>query len=359
MTTLVTGGTGFLGRHLVRKLIDRGEDVRVFTRSFDIELADMGATIVEGSLTEAADVRRAVDGVERVYHLAGKVTRDQSRAHTMYDLHVEGTRRLFGALLEEDIEKVVYASTSGTVGVGETADFLATEESPMAEPIVRDWPYYLSKIYAERVCQKFVKDHDFPVVIMRPTLLLGPGDRNRSSTGDVILFLKRKIPAAMPGGISFVDVRDTADAFIAAMERGGVGESYLLGACNLPISDFLKRLEDITGLPRPKLPIPGKAAVFGSRLFDRAMKAIGMESDLDPVSVEMAQYYWYIDATKAKHELEWTPRSQNETLRDTVRWIQKNHPEFATKKGRRNPPSDYVPDETVEYAEELSKKKDT
>ncbi|MGM0558303.1 MAG: NAD-dependent epimerase/dehydratase family protein [Myxococcota bacterium] len=359
MTTLVTGGTGFLGRHLVQKLLDRGEDVRVFTRSFDIELADIGAEIVEGSLTEASDVRRAVDGVDRVYHLAGKVTRDRSRAHTMYDLHVEGTRRLFGALREESVDKVVYASTSGTVGVGEDPDFLATDDSPMAESLVRDWPYYLSKIYAERVCQKFIDDYDLPVVVMRPTLLLGPGDRNRSSTGDVILFLKRKIPAAMPGGMSFVDARDTADAFIAAMERGGVGESYLLGACNLPISDFLKRLEHITGLPRPKLPVPGKAAVFGSRLLDRAMKAVGMESDLDPVSVEMAQYYWYIDSTKARRQLEWTPRSPNETLRDTVRWIQKNNPEFGEKRTRRKPPSEFVPEETVEYAEELARNKDT
>lgn len=358
MTTLVTGGTGFLGRHLVRKLLDQGEDVRVFTRSFDIELADQGAEIVEGSLTEAADVRRAVDGVERVYHLAGKVTRDPSRAHEMYNLHVEGTRRLFGALLDESIDKIVYASTSGTVGVGEKPDFLATDDSPMAEPIVRGWPYYLSKIYAERVCEKFVEDHDLPVVVMRPTLLLGPGDRNRSSTGDVILFLKRKIPAAMPGGISFVDVRDTAEGFISAMERGGVGESYLLGACNLPISDFMKRLEHITGLPRPKLPVPGKAAVFGSKLLDRAMSAVGLESELDPVSVEMAQYFWYIDSTKAERELDWSPRSPNETLRDTVRWIRKNHPEFAARKGRRNPPSDYVPEETVEYAEELANNKD-
>lgn len=358
MTTLVTGGTGFLGRHLVHRLLDRGEDVRVFTRSFDIELADRGAEIVEGSLTDASDVRRAVDGVDAVYHLAGKVTRDRSQAHTMYNLHVEGTRRLFGALLDESVDKIVYASTSGTVGVSDNPDFVATDDSPMAESIVRDWPYYLSKIYAERVCEKFVEDHDLPVVIMRPTLLLGPGDRNRSSTGDVILYLERKIPAAMPGGISFVDVRDTADAFIAAMDSGNVGESYLLGACNLPISDFLKRLEDITGLPRPKLPVPGKAAVFGSKWLDRAMKAVGLESDLDPVSVEMAQYYWYIDATKAKRELDWSPRSPNETLRDTVRWIQKNHPEFAAKKGRRDPPSDLVPEETVEFAEELSKKKD-
>lgn len=354
MTTLVTGGTGFLGRHLVQKLINRGEDVRVLTRSFDLELADMGAEIFEGSLSEAEDVRRVVEGVDRVYHLAGKVERDRSRAHLMYDIHVEGTRRLLGALVDRDIEKIVYASTSGTVGVSDSSDFLATEDSPTVEQIVKDWPYYLSKIYAERVCDKFIAKHDMPIVTMRPTLLLGPGDRKQSSTGDVVLFLKKKIPAQMRGGISFVDVRDAADAFIAAMDQAPAGETYLLGASNLPLVDFLKRLEEITGIPRPKLPVPGKAAVVGARLLDRTMRALGKKAEVDPVSVEMAQYYWYIDSSKARDELDWQPRSPNETLRDTVRWIQKNHPEFANRSRRRKPPEEFVPRETVEFAEKMA-----
>jgi dihydroflavonol-4-reductase len=355
MTTLVTGGTGFLGRHLVQKLIDRGEDVRVFTRSFDLELADMGAEIVEGSLANAEDVYQAVDGVERVYHLAGKVERDRSRAHRMYDIHVEGTRRLLGALVDKDVEKIVYASTSGTVGVGDDPDFLATDDSPTVEKTVKNWPYYLSKIYAERVCEKFIDKHDMPIVMMRPTLLLGPGDRKQSSTGDVVMYLKKKVPAPMPGGISFVDVRDAADAFIAAMDKASGGESFLLGATNLSIVEFLERLEQITGIPRPKLPIPGKAAVIGAHLLNRTMKALGKKAAVDPVSVEMAQYYWYIDSARAEEQLDWQPRSPNETLRDTVRWIQKNHPEFASKSGRRTPPEEFVPKETVAFAEKMSR----
>ncbi len=354
MTTLVTGGTGFLGRHLVQKLLDRGEDVRVLTRSFDLELADLGADLIEGSLSNPADVHAAVEGVQRVYHLAGKVERERSRAHRMYDLHVEGTRRLLGALVDQDVDKVVYASTSGTVGVSKDPNFVATDDSPTAEKLVRNWPYYLSKIYAERVCRKFVADHDLPIVMMRPTLLLGPGDRNQSSTGDVVLFLQKKIPAMMPGGMSFVDVRDVADAFIAAMDKAPAGESYLLGAANLPVSDFFKRLEDITGVPGPKLAVPGKAAVIGARLLDRTMKVFGKKADVDPVSVEMAQHYWYVDSTKARDELDWKPRAANDTLRDTVRWIQKYHPEFAPRSKRRNPPAEFVPQETVDFAEKLA-----
>src|SRR5690554_6368134 len=118
MTTLVTGGTGFLGRHLVDKLIERGEDVRVLTRSFNPELSEMGVEVIEGSLKNLDDIERAIDGVTQVYHLAGKVERDRTRAHEMYDIDVEGTRRLFRALSDPlkaggpALDMIVYASSS-------------------------------------------------------------------------------------------------------------------------------------------------------------------------------------------------------------------------------------------------------
>src|SRR5690606_18805786 len=135
----------------------------------------------------------------RVYHLAGKVERDPRQAHRMYALHVDGTRLLLEALRAntDKLEKIVVASTSGTVGVSKTADTVAHDDAPFVEHLVGQWPYYLSKIYAERVCQDAIKDHNMPIVLMRPTLLLGPGDHRQSSTGDVVLFLQKKIPTAL------------------------------------------------------------------------------------------------------------------------------------------------------------------
>ncbi len=356
MTTLVTGATGFLGRHLVTQLIERGESVRALTRNFDHELAALGVEIIEGDFTNVADLARAVDGVTRVYHLAGKVERDPRHAHRMYELHVDGTRLLLEALRAEanpKLEKIVVASTSGTVGVSKSADDIATDDSPTQERLVRDWPYYLSKIYAERVCLDAIKDFGMPIVIMRPTLLLGPGDRRQSSTGDVINFLQKKIPTSMSGGISFVDARDTATAFILAMDKAPVGATYLLGACNLTLADFFKRLETISGISAPRLPIPDKAALFGARFLDAAMRSVGKTADLDPVSVDMARYFWYIDSSRAQKELGWKPRNANDTLRDTVRWIETNHPEFTKTSDRKPPPPGFVPQETLDYAAKL------
>src|SRR5690554_6602058 len=205
MTTLIIGGTGFLGRHLIDQLLASGQrDLRVLTRRHNAELDALGVEQIEGSLGDAEVLNEAVEGVSRVYHLAGLVERDRNQAHRMYAVHVEGTRRLFDALLasDTDIEKIVVASTSGTVGVSRDAKVVANDSSPYAEHLVRDWPYYLSKIYEERVCLDYQKHHDLPVVMMRPTLLLGPGDWRESSIGDVVLFMKRRVPGVLPGGIS-------------------------------------------------------------------------------------------------------------------------------------------------------------
>ena len=357
MTTLITGGTGFLGRHLIDQLVADGQtDLRVLSRHPQPELQKLGVDIYEGSLLSRSDLEEATRGVERVYHLAGRVERDRKKAHLMYELHVDGTRLLLDVLRDNeiDVDNIVVASTSGTVGVGTSPDFIADDDSPHAESIVSDWPYYLSKIYAERVCFDYVAAHDMPIVLMRPTLLLGPGDERESSIGDVVMFLEQKIPGVIDGGVSFVDVRDTAEAFIRAMDRGEPGDTYLLGAANLAMADFLKRLEALSGVPAPKAKIPELVSRLGSRLLSTVTDIAGDIGDLDPVSLEMARHYWYIDSSKAEQQLDWSPRDPDETLRDTIDWIREHHPDFVDQAGPRpDPPPKLVPTETVEYARKL------
>lgn len=357
MTILITGGTGFLGRHIIDRLIADGEtNLRVLSRSADAELEELGVEFVEGSLLSAEDLGRAVQGVDRVFHLAGRVERDRSKSHLMYSLHVDGTRMLLDALRDSntEVKKIVVASTSGTVGVGESSDFMADDDSPHAESIVRNWPYYLSKIYAERLCFDYVARFEMPIVQMRPTLLLGPGDFRESSTGDVVLFLNKKVPGVIEGGMSFVDVRDTATAFVKAMEVAEGGETYLLGAENLKVRDFFERLSSITGLPAPKMAIPDTFVRLGSKLLSALSGVTGTVGDVDPVSLEMARHYWYIDSSRAHDRLDWTPRDPNTTLRDTVSWLYENHPDFQSeKKERPDPPPEYVSAETVEFARTL------
>lgn len=324
-TYLVTGGTGFLGQHLVRQLLASGHDVRVLSRSSDRALERLGASFHKGSVLHPKQVRQAMEGVDGVFHLAGKVERDPKRAHTLYTLHVTGTRNVLEVALElEPKPRLVLASTSGTVAVTRDGRTIPDDESEHVTEIVKDWPYYLSKVYAEKTASSLAQRKGLEVIQMRPTLLLGPGDHRLSSTKDVLNFIEGRVPITPSGGLSFVDVRDTAEAFIAAMERGRPGACYLLGASNLTFEAFFERLEKISGVSRPRVAIPNPAARFGARFMDAAFRVMGKEPDIDPTSVEMSQHFWYLDWSAAMRDLGFSPRDPGQTLYDTVQWLRAN-----------------------------------
>ena len=193
------------------------------------------------------------------------------------------------------------------------------------------WPYYRSKIYGEREALRANHPPEFEVVVVNPSLLLGPGDLADSSTGDVRRFLDRGIPAIPAGGIAFVDARDAALGMALAMERGHAGERYLLSAQNLTLAAFFQRLGRMTGVEPPWLRLPRSRtlALESTRLFRKAVEAIGGKSPVDEESVDMGQYYWYCDAGKAERELGWTARDPGETLRDTIEDLRRRKVVFA------------------------------
>src|SRR5262249_50753028 len=154
-----------------------------------------------------------------------------------------------------------------------------------------------------------------------PSLLLGPGDRRSSSTGDVRLFLRRRIPVVPDGGLNFVDARDAARATVAALDRGRPGERYLLGGPNWTFKEFFGRLERASKVRAPALRLPESAQRWGAALVERAFRAVGRESPIDPISVEMSQCFWYLDAGKARAELGFDPRDPSETLDETIRYL--------------------------------------
>ncbi len=264
--TLVTGGTGFLGTHLVKALVERGERVRVLARGGAPELE--GVEIAVGDVLRdpegAPPLERALDGVDRIYHLAGFVSRSADDGQRMMRVHVDGTRRLFEAAAKAKVRRVLLASTSGTIAVSRDPEPL-DETAPYPTELVGNWPYYLSKIYQEKLALALGKKHDIEVVVVNPSLLLGPGDLRGSSTGDVKKFLRKELPIIPPGGVNFVDARDAALGAIAAMDRG----------------------------------------------LDR-------EPPVDRISVEMSQVFWYCDSQKAERELGFVARDPAETLADTI-----------------------------------------
>lgn len=317
---LVTGGTGFLGGHLLRLLVRRKEKVRVLTRASTPELEALGVEVRTGSILDERTLQEALRGVDRVYHLAGLVSRDPDAAGQMFQVHVEGTRLLLECARAAKVRRVVVASTSGTVAVSDDPDEISTEESPLRYELARRWPYYLSKIYQEKLC---LEESELEVVCINPSLLLGPEDTRLSSTGDVLKFLRREIPVVPSGGLNFVDARDAAAGAILAMERGQPGQRYLLAGPNWTMQEFFLRLGRASGVRAPTARIPDPAARLGARIVDTLYRLGGTErrAPVDPVSVEMAQHFWYCDSTRARTELGWEPRDPMETLDDTIAWL--------------------------------------
>jgi len=315
---LVTGATGFLGKHLVTALRSKGHDVVALCRSGGHELGE-GVVIRRGDVLHEGSVRDAAAGCDGVFHCAGKVSRKPEDAEELYRLHVDGTKNVLAAAKAAGVKRVVVASTSGTVAVSDDPDHIATEKDETPLGLVSRWPYYRSKLFAERAALD-MNAPGFEVVSVNPTILFGPGDTHGSSTEDIQRFLEGRVPAIPPGGLSFVDARDAAEAMRLAMERGVPGKRYLVGACNMTLKEFFARLSRVSGVKAPWLPMPRspELARVGAKMAEKLASRFGMELPVDPVSLDMAQRYWYLDATLAERELGWSSRDPMETLADTV-----------------------------------------
>jgi dihydroflavonol-4-reductase len=326
VNVLVTGATGFLGAAVVRRLAEAGHRVRM-----------VGRTVPEASLLALGEfqpldlqakgaIRPALAGMDALLHLAGRVSFDAKDGRAMYQLHVEATR----ALLEEirangGIGRLVLASTSGTTAVSKT-ERTATEEDTAPLDVIGRWPYYLSKLYEERLTIDFCRKHAIPLVVCNPSLLLGPGDTRLSSTWTVVKFLQRDLAAMPNGGMSFVDVRDAAQAFVAALTRGDLYGKHLMGV-NLSMGEFFERLERLSGVSAPRLRLPSKVNVLGAQLLERWARARGQEPAVDAASVDIAEHWFWVDSTKAEQQLGFSTRDPHQTLLDTVTDIVERMPE--------------------------------
>ena len=326
-TVLVTGAGGFLGKHLVQHLLesDLQVQVRSFSRSPFPGDGDGRVESVIGDITNPGDVQSAVAGSDEIYHLAGVVNRSPPDPWRLYRTHVDGTRNLCEALIKQGPRRCVVATTSGTVAVSREP-VLHAEDSGYKQSVVHRWPYYLSKIYQEKQALWYCRHRKLPIVVVNPSLLLGPGDDRHSSTNDVRLFLKGQIKAVPNGGLNLVDARDAAAGAASAMRRGAVGERYLLGGENLTFKEWIAQTARLAGLPGPRFQPAESVARFGATVLRRIYPLAGKTFDLDDATVRMSSLFWYCDTSKARRDLGIVTRPTETTLRDTIQYLRARGP---------------------------------
>ncbi len=256
MRALVTGGTGFVGAHIVRALLDRGASVRCLVRSTspDSALAGLEVERVVGDLRDFDAVRSAVQGREVVFHCAADYRLWVPDPAEMFSSNVDGTRNLLRAAYECRVERVVYTSTVGALG--HTANGIPADETTPVDLRAMVGPYKKSKFLAERVADEWVA-RGLPVTIVNPSTPIGELDIKPTATGQVIVdFLDGRMPAYVRTGLNLIDVRDVASGHLLAAEHGRIGERYILGHRNMTLDEIFAALARLSGRPAPRIRLP-------------------------------------------------------------------------------------------------------
>lgn len=323
MITLVTGAAGFLGSHVARQLVARGETVRVLMRpsSSNRAISDLSLEYVTGDLRDVASLDRAMQGVDRVFHVAADYRLWARKSQEIYDSNVGGTKNLLDAAKRAGVKQLIYTSTVATIAVDRPELPNEFTDSKLQEMVGH---YKRSKWMAEQEVLSAAKT-GLPVIIAMPTTPVGPWDWKPTPTGKIILdFLNGKMPGYVETGLNFVGVEDCAAGHLLVSEKGKIGERYLLGAENLTLKELLDTLADVTGLTAPRLKIPHGVALGVAYIETAFSRLVGKEPQIPIEGVKIAQHRMFVDCVRSQKELGFTPGAVKDALVRAVRWYEVN-----------------------------------
>jgi len=326
MKTLLTGSTGFLGSAVLRELLSDGREVKVLVRkgTNTANIDGLDVEIAYGDLRDVESLRSALDGCNILYHIAAYYSLWNRDRKIIYEINVDGTRKILQAAQEKGLEKIVYTSTVGCIGLNK--DLSPATEKTFFNKNTLSNDYKKSKYQAEQVVLEFARS-GLPVVIVNPSTPIGPRDIKPTPTGKIILdFLNRKMPAYLHTGLNLIDVKDCARGHILAEKRGVFGERYILGNQNMSLLDILITLEKITGLKAPRVKMPFWVA-FGAGLACELISnhVTGKPPMVPLAGVKMAKYFMYFDSSKAVQELGLAQNPVENALKQSVDWFKNNN----------------------------------
>jgi dihydroflavonol-4-reductase len=323
MTALVTGATGFVGSAVARKLLKRGESVRIMAReqSDKSNLDGLDVEIVTGDLTDKATLKSACQGCNRLYHIAADYRLWTLHPAEMLKANVEGSRHIILAAAEAGVTRMVYCSSVAVLGIDQEPPY-GTEDTPVTYANMIG-PYKQSKFLAEKEVLKIIKKQSLDVVIVNPSTPIGPRDIKPTPTGRMILeAASGKMPAYVDTGLNIAHVDDVAEGHLLAMDKGVTGERYVLGGENMTLREILTDIANIVGREPPKFRIPHNAILpFAALAEGWARLTRGKEPFATLDGIKMAKKKMFFSSQKARKELGYSPRPAHEALTDAVDWF--------------------------------------
>jgi len=320
----VTGGTGFVGAHVVRALLRRGRTVRCLVRSSSrlSNLEELPVEMMAGDVTDPASLSRAMAGARTVFHCAADYRLSARDPREIYAANVEGTRNVLAAASEVGAEKVVYTSSVGALGLNRDGR-PGNEETPV-EPRSLIGHYKKSKHQAERVAEEWAAK-GLPIVIVNPSTPVGEMDIKPTPTGQMIVdFANRRMPAYVETGLNLVDVRDVAEGHALAAEKGRVGEKYILGNRDMTLKEIFDALSRLTGVPSPRVRLPHWVPLAAAAVDTLASRLTGRQPRVPLEGARMSRHRMFFDAGKAVRELGLPQTPIEEALGRAVAWFREN-----------------------------------
>lgn len=324
----MTGATGFVGSRLVRVLVESGERVKVLVRpgSSLRALQGLDVEIAEGDILIEHTVYRALAGCTRLYHCAAVYALWAPDPAVILQGARLGTEAVLRAAVARGIERVVYTSTAYTIG-SSTEPAALDENAPWVEP---PGPVYaIAKRRAEEWALEYAYKTRLPLVVTNPCAIFGPGDWKPTPTGDGVLAVLRApalpgvgtLVPAVPGGLNVVDVDDVVRGHILAMQKGRVGERYILGGENFTLQELFATIATLAGRPVPRLTVGKSVALATGALLSTLARITGNPPAVsyDVVRSSFGRYYWVNDA-RARRELGYTSRPARQALARSVRY---------------------------------------
>ena len=322
MDVLVTGATGFIGANIARELVAAGATVRALARPRGDRRALEGvrAEIIEGDLLDPASIRRAVAGVQAVYHVAADYRLWTPDPAALYRTNIEGTRTVLEAAGQAGVGRIVHTSSVGALGIPKDGQ-PGSEDTPVT---LRDMVghYKRSKFLGEQLALDFAR-RGLPVVVVNPSAPIGPWDVKPTPTGQMIVdFMRGRMVATVDTGLNVVHVRDVARGHLLAAERGKPGERYILGHRNLSLLEIFGLLAEITGRRPPRFRVPYALAWVGAACCEGLARVTGRPPAVPLTAVRMSRKRMYFNPARAVRELGLPQTDVRAALADAVAWFE-------------------------------------